>query len=174
LAHSAKIFPNSRHQKIFLVRHYHHAKFWVNRSTIKGFMVKFQFFLTPGVKFWDEPGAEEVRDGPMVSFTKMMLMISTFTMINMRPNFFFTVWLLKKVAVKSPPKNIQVSTIKHYEKRSSWKSNFPQIHLKSAHHFWPFDGKLWRWNFLFFLKTYRENWQGQMDDGNFPIHTWLD
>jgi hypothetical protein len=40
------------------------------RSTIKGFMIKFQFFLT-------QPGAEEVRDGPMVSFAKMMLMIST-------------------------------------------------------------------------------------------------
>ncbi len=48
------------------------------------------------------------------------------------------------------------STIKHYENRSSWKSNFPQIHLKSALHFWPvddFDGKLWRWNFLFFAKN---------------------
>jgi hypothetical protein len=62
-------------------------------------MIKFQFFLTPGVKFWDESGAEEMRDGPMVSLAKMMLMISTFTMINMRPNFFLTVWLLKKVAV---------------------------------------------------------------------------
>jgi hypothetical protein len=43
---SAKIFPNSRHQKILLAKLYHHAKFWVNRSTIKGFMIKFQFFLT--------------------------------------------------------------------------------------------------------------------------------
>jgi hypothetical protein len=32
-----------------------------------------------------------MRDGPMVSLAKMMLMISTFTMINMRPNFFLTV-----------------------------------------------------------------------------------
>jgi hypothetical protein len=62
-------------------------------------MIKFKFFQTPGVKFWDESGAEEMRDGPMVSLAKIMLMISTFTMINMRPNFFFTVWLLKKVAV---------------------------------------------------------------------------
>jgi hypothetical protein len=54
-------------------------------------MIKFKFFLTPGVKFSDESGAEEVRDGPMVSLAKMMLIISTFTMINMRPNFFLTV-----------------------------------------------------------------------------------
>jgi hypothetical protein len=26
----------------------------------------------------------------------------------------------------------------------------------------------------FSSKIYLENWQGQMDDGNFPIHTWLD
>jgi hypothetical protein len=54
-------------------------------------MIKFHFFLTPGVKFWDESGAQEVRDGPMVSLAKMMLMISTFTMINLRPNFFWAV-----------------------------------------------------------------------------------
>ncbi len=65
-------------------------------------MIKFKFFLTPGIKFWDESGAEEMRDGPMVSLAKMMVMISIFTMINMRPNFFLTVWLLKKVAVKTP------------------------------------------------------------------------
>jgi hypothetical protein len=41
-------------------------------------MIKFHFFQTPGVKFWDESGAEEMRDGPMVSLAKMMLMISTF------------------------------------------------------------------------------------------------
>jgi hypothetical protein len=51
-------------------------------------MIKFQSFLTPGVNFWNESGAEEVRDGPMVSLAKMILMISTFTMINMRPNSF--------------------------------------------------------------------------------------
>jgi hypothetical protein len=27
------------------------------------FMIKFNFFLTPGVNFWDESGAEEVREG---------------------------------------------------------------------------------------------------------------
>ncbi len=59
-------------------------------------MVKFKFFLTAGVNFWDEPGAEEVRDRPMVSLAKMMLMISTFTMINMRPNFFLGCLTLKK------------------------------------------------------------------------------
>ncbi len=90
LAHSAQIFPNSRHQKILLARFYHHAKFWINRSTIKSFMIKFQFFLTPGVNFWDDSGAEDVRDGPMVSLAKIMLMFSTFTMINIRPNFFLT------------------------------------------------------------------------------------
>ncbi len=47
--------------------------FWVNRSTIKVFMIKFQFFLTPGVKFLDVSGAEEMRDGPMVSLAKMMI-----------------------------------------------------------------------------------------------------
>jgi hypothetical protein len=41
-------------------------------------MIKFQFFLTPGVKFCDEPGAEVVRDEPLVSLAKIMLMISTF------------------------------------------------------------------------------------------------
>jgi hypothetical protein len=29
-------------------------------------MMKFKFFLNPGVKFWHESGGEEVRDGPMV------------------------------------------------------------------------------------------------------------
>jgi len=54
-------------------------------------MNNFQFFRTPGVKFWDESGAEVVRDGPMVYLAKMILMTSTFTMINMKNNFFFTV-----------------------------------------------------------------------------------
>jgi hypothetical protein len=36
-------------------------------------MIKFKFFLTAGVKFWDEPGTEEVRNGPMVSLEKMVL-----------------------------------------------------------------------------------------------------
>ncbi len=49
-------------------------------------MIKFQFFLTAGVKFWDEPGAEEVREGPMVSLAKMVLMISTFRRIIIRSN----------------------------------------------------------------------------------------
>ncbi len=31
-------------------------------------MIKFQFFLTPGVKFWDESGAEDMRDGPMMAY----------------------------------------------------------------------------------------------------------
>ena len=73
MAHSANFFPDLRHLKIFLVRLYHHAKFWVNRSSIKGFMNNFQFIRTPGVKFWEESGAEVVRDGPMVYLAKMIL-----------------------------------------------------------------------------------------------------
>jgi hypothetical protein len=49
-------------------------------------MIKFHIFLTPGVNFWDESGAELVRDGPMVSLAKMMLMISTFRRHIIRSN----------------------------------------------------------------------------------------
>jgi len=36
-------------------------------------MNNFQFCWTPEVKIWDESGAEEVRDGPMVCLAKMIL-----------------------------------------------------------------------------------------------------
>jgi hypothetical protein len=49
-------------------------------------MIKFNFFLNPGVNFWDESGAEEVRDGPMVSLAKMMLFTSTFRRHIIRSN----------------------------------------------------------------------------------------
>jgi hypothetical protein len=88
LAHSAKIFPNSRHQKILLARLYHPANFQQNRSTIERFINIFNFFLTPEEKNRDEPGAELVRDGPMVSLEKMMLVDSSFTMLNMRNIYF--------------------------------------------------------------------------------------
>ena len=73
MAHSAKIFPNSRHQKILLARLYHHANFQQNHSTIERFINNFKFFLTSEVKKWDESGAEMVTDGPIVSLAKMML-----------------------------------------------------------------------------------------------------
>jgi hypothetical protein len=73
LAHSAKIFPNSRHQKILLARLNHHANFQQNRSTIERFINNFNFFSTPDEKNRDESGAELVRDGPMVSLGKTML-----------------------------------------------------------------------------------------------------
>ncbi len=37
-----------------------------------------------------------MRDGPMVSLAKIMLMIITFTMINIRPKFFFGLFDFKK------------------------------------------------------------------------------
>ncbi len=73
MAHSAKIFPNSRHKKILLARFYHHANFQQNRFTIERFISNFNFFSTPEEKNRDESGAELVRDGPMVSLGKMML-----------------------------------------------------------------------------------------------------
>ncbi len=66
MAHSAKIFPKSKHQKILLARLYYHANFQQNRSTIECFINIFNFFSTPEEKNRDEPGAELVRDGPMV------------------------------------------------------------------------------------------------------------
>ncbi len=71
--HSAKIFPNSRHQKILLARLYHHANFQRNRFIIDSFINNFKFFLTSEVKKWDESGTEVVTDGPIVSLAKMML-----------------------------------------------------------------------------------------------------
>jgi hypothetical protein len=88
LAYSGKIFPNSRHQKILLARLYHHANFQQNRSTIERFINNLNLFSTPEEKNRDEPGAELVRDGPMVSLGKMMLMDSSFTMLNMRNIYF--------------------------------------------------------------------------------------
>jgi hypothetical protein len=88
LAHSAKIFQNSRHQKILLARLYHHPNFPQNRSTIERFINNFNFFSTPEEKNRDEPGIELVRDGPMVSLGKMMLMDSSFTLLNMRNIYF--------------------------------------------------------------------------------------
>jgi hypothetical protein len=38
------------------------------------------------IKFLDESGAEKVRDGPIVSLAKMMLMISTFRSHIIRSN----------------------------------------------------------------------------------------
>ncbi len=70
LAHSAKIFPNARHQKILLARLYHHANFQQNRSTIERFINNFNFFSTLE--------AELVRDGPMASLAKMMLINRSF------------------------------------------------------------------------------------------------
>jgi hypothetical protein len=52
---------------------YHHANFQQNRSTIERFMNNLNFVLTPEEKNRDESGAELVRDGPMVSLGKMML-----------------------------------------------------------------------------------------------------
>jgi hypothetical protein len=46
LAHSAKIFQNSKHQKILLARLYHRAKFQQNRSTIERFINNLNFFST--------------------------------------------------------------------------------------------------------------------------------
>jgi hypothetical protein len=88
LAHSAKIFPNSRHQKIFLATLYHHANFQQNCSTIERFINNFNFFSIPEEKNRDESGAELVRDGPMVSLGNMMLRDSSFTMLNMRNIYF--------------------------------------------------------------------------------------
>ena len=79
MAHSAKIFPNSRHQKILLARLYHHANFQQNRSTVKRFINNFNFFLISEVKKWDESGAEVVIDGPIVSLEKMMLINRPFS-----------------------------------------------------------------------------------------------
>ncbi len=73
MVHSAKIFPNSRHQKILLTRLYQRANFQENRSTIERFIKIFKFFLTSEVKKWDESGTEVVTDGPIVSLAKMML-----------------------------------------------------------------------------------------------------
>jgi hypothetical protein len=96
LAHSAKIFPNSNHQKILLARLYHRANFQQNRSTIERFINNFEFFLTSEVKKWDESGAEVVTDGPMVSLAKMMLVTSYFTVLNVR-NIYFGCPTLKKI-----------------------------------------------------------------------------
>jgi hypothetical protein len=63
-------------------RLYHHANFQQNRSTIERFINNF-IFSTPEEKNRDESGAELVRDGPMVSLAKMMLMDSSITMLNM-------------------------------------------------------------------------------------------
>ncbi len=73
MVHSAKIFPNSRHQKILLARLYQRVNFQENRSTIERFINNFKFFLTSEVKKWDESRAEVVTDGPIVSLAKMML-----------------------------------------------------------------------------------------------------
>jgi hypothetical protein len=89
LAHRAKIFPNSSHQKVFLARLHHHANFQQNRSTIERIINNFNFFSTPEEKNLEESGAEPVRDGPMVSLGKIMLVTSSFTMLNMRNIYFY-------------------------------------------------------------------------------------
>jgi hypothetical protein len=83
LAHSAKIFPNSRHQKILLARLHH---FQQNRSTIERFINNLNFFSTPEEKNRDEPGAELVRDELMVSLEKMMLINRPFRIYVVRSN----------------------------------------------------------------------------------------
>jgi hypothetical protein len=57
LAHSAKIFPNSRHQKMLLARLYHHANFQQNWSTIERFINNLNFFSIPEEKNRDESEA---------------------------------------------------------------------------------------------------------------------
>ncbi len=86
MAHSAKIFPNSRHQKILLARLYHRANFQQNRSAIERFINNFNFFSTPEEKNRVESGAELVRDGPMASLAKMMLINRPFRMHVVRSN----------------------------------------------------------------------------------------
>ncbi len=49
-------------------------------------MTILRFFIESGVNFWDESRAEEVRDGPMVSLTKMVHIVSTFTVPNFKTN----------------------------------------------------------------------------------------
>jgi hypothetical protein len=67
----------SRHQKLLLVTLYHHPEFQVNRSTTRIFIDILRFFWIWNHRFGDASGAAEVRDRPMVSLAKMMLMAST-------------------------------------------------------------------------------------------------
>ncbi len=81
-------FPNSGHKKFLLSELYHRAKFKIITSSItRVFMSCLRFFKIWEANFRDEPGAEEVRDGPMVSLAKMILMSNTFTVSNMKSNF---------------------------------------------------------------------------------------
>jgi hypothetical protein len=81
-------------------------------------MIKFQFFLTAGVKFWDEPGAEEVRDGPMVSLAKMVLMISTFRRIIIRSNL-DTFKIALFIVTEIDSQILRIRFLRHFE------SDFP-------------------------------------------------
>jgi hypothetical protein len=58
-------------------------------------MTILRFLLTLEANSLDEPGAAEVKDGPMVSLAKMILITSRLIITNKRINFFR--WLkLKK------------------------------------------------------------------------------
>jgi hypothetical protein len=81
-------------------------------------MIKFQFFLTAGEKFLDEPGAEEVRDGPMVSLAKMVLMISTFRRIIIRSNL-DTFKIALFIVTEIDSQILRIRFLRHFE------SDFP-------------------------------------------------
>ncbi len=74
-------FLKSRHQKPLLVILYHHVTFQVNRSTTRIFIDILRFFSAGSNDFERSLEPTEVRDRPMVSLAKMMLMTSRFIVL---------------------------------------------------------------------------------------------
>jgi hypothetical protein len=116
----------------------------------KNFNEFLKFFQEPGNKTWDESGAEEVRDGPMVFLAKMILMTSTFTLHwDLRAFFCNCQTLEKKLphiiifwVSDSYKKSLLISKIVKWDsiEQSNWKIDtiLLLVELKTAEFVWKF------------------------------------
>ncbi len=81
-----------------------------------------RFLLTLEANSWDEPGAAEVRDGPMVSLAKMILIIETwrFLMISLKilVRTFFLIFIktnfqILDQIIREPGQEFRVQNVPH-------------------------------------------------------------